>query len=78
MSVAAKKVLADALALPESDRAELASEILASFAGPEDPDWDTSWLQECDDREADAVRTGNKGSAWTEVRARILVDLRER
>ena len=38
MTKAAKAVLADALRLREEERAELASEVLASLDGPADPD----------------------------------------
>ena len=46
MSDAARKILQDVLALPEDERLELASEIIASVDGPRDADWDAAWLAE--------------------------------
>ena len=40
---ALEKVRADALNLPESDRAELAQDLMASLDGPADPDADKAW-----------------------------------
>jgi hypothetical protein len=40
--------LQDVLALPEAERLELASEIIASVDGPRDTDWETVWLNELD------------------------------
>ena len=36
----ARKLLQDVLALPEQERLELATEIIASVDGPRDADWD--------------------------------------
>ena len=72
MSDAARKLLEDVLALPEAERLELASEIIASVDGPHDADWESTWLAELD-RRADAAKTrGESGSDWSEARARIL------
>jgi putative addiction module component (TIGR02574 family) len=72
MTDAARKLLEDVLALPEDERLELASEIIASVDGPRDADWDASWLAELDRRTAVARQRGESGSDWTEARARIL------
>ncbi len=72
MTDAARKLLQDALALPENERLELVSEIIASVDGPSDADWDASWLAELDKRSLAAKARGETGSDWTDVRARIL------
>jgi putative addiction module component (TIGR02574 family) len=72
MTGSARKLLQDVLALPEDERLELASEIIASVDGPRDADWESAWLDELD-RRADAAKArGGTASEWTEVRARIL------
>ncbi len=72
MPSTARKLLADVLALPEQERLELASEIIASVDGPGDPDWESAWSAELD-RRADAAKArGETASEWTDVRARIL------
>ena len=50
MTGSARKLLQDVLALPEDERLELASEIIASVDGPPDADWDAAWLSELDRR----------------------------
>jgi len=72
MTSSGRKLLQDVLALPEDERLELASEIIASVDGPRDGDWEAAWLEELD-RRADAARgRGEHASEWTDVRARIL------
>jgi putative addiction module component (TIGR02574 family) len=68
----ARKLLQDALSLPDEDRLELASEILASVDGPRELDWEPSWLAELDRRTEAAKARGEAASDWTEVRTRIL------
>jgi putative addiction module component (TIGR02574 family) len=70
-----KAVFDDALALPEEDRLELASELIASVDGPPDADWEAAWTAEIDRRIAAADRTGAPAGDWTEVRARVLAQL---
>lgn len=72
MSDAARKILQDVLALPENERLELASEIIASVDGPRDGDWEAAWLSELDRRTEAAKQHGESGTEWTDVRARIL------
>lgn len=72
MSEAARRLLQDVLALPEDERLELASEILASVDGPQDSNWEGAWLAELDRRTDAAKQRGETGSDWSEVRARIL------
>jgi putative addiction module component (TIGR02574 family) len=68
----AHKLLEDVLALPEDERLELASEIIASVDGPSDLDWESAWLGELDRRAEAAKARGGTASEWTDVRARIL------
>lgn len=75
MARSSKAVFDDALALPEEDRLELASELIASVDGPPDADWEAAWTAEIDRRIAAADRTGAPAGDWTEVRARVLAQL---
>jgi putative addiction module component (TIGR02574 family) len=72
MTGSARKLLQDVLALPEDERLELASEIIASVDGPGDADWDSAWLAELDRRTDAAKARGETASEWTDARARIL------
>lgn len=78
MSNAARKLLQDVLALPEDERLELASEIIASVDGPRDAGWEASWLDELDRRVDAANRRGESGADWSDVRSRILKRLGQR
>lgn len=75
MTTGARKLLEEALLLPEAERAEFASELLASLHGPPDADWDESWLAELDQRVAAAEGTGEVGDHWHNVRERIAARL---
>jgi putative addiction module component (TIGR02574 family) len=72
MTSSARKLLQDALVLPEDARLELASEIIASVDGPGESDWEAAWLAELDRRTGAAKARGETASEWAEVRARIL------
>jgi putative addiction module component (TIGR02574 family) len=72
MSAAARKLLKDALALPEDERVVVASEIIASLDGPADADWNEAWIAELDRRMDAAKEQGQLGADWADVRARIL------
>lgn len=75
MTRAARKLFEDVLALPEDERLELASEIIASLDGEPDEGWDAAWMAEAD-RRADAARQrGESGTEWTLVRDRVLKQL---
>ncbi len=75
MSRTAPQILTEALALPEQERLQLASEILASVEGPGDPDWDRLWLEELDRRAAAADRGELALEEWADVRKRVLARL---
>lgn len=72
MTNAARKLLEDALALPQDERLKLASEIIASVDGAQDVGWEDAWLAELDRRVAAATTRGESGSDWVDARARIL------
>jgi hypothetical protein len=76
MSEAARKLLDEALTLPEEERLELASELLASVDGPPDSDWEQAWLAELDRRTA--VGRTEAPADWSDARARILQRLARR
>ena len=75
MTSEARQLLIDVLALPEKERAEIASELLASLDGPPDSDWEATWLTELDRRREAAGQSGDRGDDWTKVRARLLRDV---
>ncbi len=59
--------------LPEDERFELVSEIIASVDGPHDEDWEAVWLAELDQRGWRLRKLrGEAASDWSDVRARIL------
>lgn len=71
MTKAAEALLADALRLHPDARAELAAELLASLAGPEDPDADAAWNVEIERRVA-AIEAGTvRLEPWDNVKRRI-------
>jgi len=72
MTDAAKKLLEAASALPEDERLELASELIASVDGPPDGDWESAWVAELDRRVEAARDKGEPASEWSEARARVL------
>jgi len=75
---AAKKLLAEALGIPERERAELTAELLASFDGPADPDVDAAWAAEIDRRAAKLLSGESPGIPWEEARERIERGLRRK
>ena len=75
MTDAAKELLKAASALPEDERLELASELIASVDGPPDRDWESAWLAELDRRVEAARGRGEPAPEWSAVRARVLGQL---
>ena len=67
-----------ALGLSESERLQLASELIASVDGEADSGWDGAWLAELDRREQAVRDGGNPGSTWSEARDRIAQRLGSR
>jgi putative addiction module component (TIGR02574 family) len=69
MSKAADEVLHDAMELPLSERAAVASELLASLDGKTEEAVEAAWATEITLRAA-RVRSGEaKGRPWPDVRA---------
>jgi putative addiction module component (TIGR02574 family) len=77
MTSSAQRLLQDVLALPEDERLEFASEIIASVDGPHDADWEEAWLAELDRRVEAAKSRGEVSASWIGARARILERLAE-
>jgi putative addiction module component (TIGR02574 family) len=75
MGEASRKILQQALALPEDERVTLATELLASLDGEPDRGWDDLWLAELERRSRAAEQRGTPAPEWSEVRARILAGL---
>lgn len=64
-------MLADALRLDPQARAELAAELLASLAGPADPDAGPAWDAEID-RRVKAIESGAvRLESWESVKRRV-------
>jgi putative addiction module component (TIGR02574 family) len=78
MSRAVRKIVDDALALPDEDRLAIAAELIDSVEGPDDAEWTSAWSAEIDRRVAEADRTGDRGQPWSQVRAELLERLARR
>jgi putative addiction module component (TIGR02574 family) len=75
---ATTKLLEDALKLDASERAELASELLASLDGEADEDAEAAWAVEIEERAARARSGEDPGKPWPEVREHLERDLKRR
>jgi putative addiction module component (TIGR02574 family) len=72
MNAEAQRLLAEALALPENDRADLAAELLESLDVLRDEDADVAWTKEIAVR-VQALDAGSVNTIpWAEVRRSIL------
>lgn len=78
MGDVAKRLLAEALDLPEAERAELTAELLASFDGPADPDAEATWASEIERRAAKVLSGESLGVPWEEARERIANELQRK
>ena len=78
MTKAASKLLEDALKLDVKERAELASELLASLDAEPDEDAEAAWAAEIQERAAQARSGEDPGKPWPEVRERLERDLKHR
>jgi putative addiction module component (TIGR02574 family) len=75
MTEGASDLLADALRLSESARAELATELLASLHGPADADAQQAWEAEIGRRIA-AIDSGDMPlESWDDVKRRVAKDV---
>lgn len=71
----ARDIFSAALDLPQADRLELASRLIASVDGPDEPAWETAWEEEVERR--DHAERGEPGgreppAPWSQVRGRVL------
>jgi len=69
------RLLTQALALPERERAELARELIASLDGLPDPDVDEAWAAEIQRRLELDEQDPNRGDDWATVKSRIEMRL---
>ena len=67
-----------ALELPVDERLALATELIDSVEGPEDPEWAAAWAAELDRRVGDLEQGTAKAIPWEQVRADILERLRSK
>ena len=70
------KLLSEALTLPDTERAALAADLLASVDPPAKLT-DEQWLAEVE-RRARSARDGSLGIPWAEARRRIEESLRSK
>jgi putative addiction module component (TIGR02574 family) len=68
MNVAAEQLLTSALALSDSDRAELADAILASLHSSDHPPFDEAWREVIQRRSAELDSGRVIGVPWEEVK----------
>jgi putative addiction module component (TIGR02574 family) len=72
------ELLQCALRLPADDRIALATEILDSVEGPEDPKWAAAWAAELDRRVNELDAGTVKAIPWEQVKSETLQRLRSR
>lgn len=65
------ELLQHALQLPEDDRLALATELLESVEGPDDPEWAGAWAAELDRRVREIDEGRAKMVPWAEVKAKL-------
>jgi putative addiction module component (TIGR02574 family) len=76
-SDSARRILEEALELPEAERANVAAELLASLPSDE-LDGDEAWLAELE-RRAEAFRRGEvEGTPWDQVERSTRAELRSK
>jgi putative addiction module component (TIGR02574 family) len=78
MSTGKSDLLAEALQLPARERLNLATKLLDSVEGDEDPDWEAAWLAELDRRMEEAERDPTSLQDWKDVKRAVLEELRQR
>jgi putative addiction module component (TIGR02574 family) len=71
MTERSQKLLSEAMSLPEEERVELASELLATLDGPTDADAETQWAQEIARRLEEYEKDPARAESWEVVKARI-------
>ena len=71
---AVAKLRAEALALPEDDRLDLAADLLASVHGGMTPEWEAAWMAECRRRVAEV----DAGTVTPIAADEVMANLRAR
>lgn len=71
MSERARKLLDDAMALPLVERAELATDLLASLDGEPDSEAEAAWAAEIERRAREALADPDDDVPWETVRAEL-------
>jgi putative addiction module component (TIGR02574 family) len=72
MKPAAQKLVEQALALPDEERLEIATQLLASVEDGADAEWEANWLAELERRRQEARRDPTSRAEWSAARARVL------
>ena len=71
MTERARKLLQDAMELPLTERAELATDLLASLDGEPDREVEAAWTSEIERRAREALADPDDDIAWETVRAEL-------
>jgi len=71
MSERARTLLQDAMELPLSERAELATDLLASLDGEPESGVEAAWAAEIERRACEALADPDDDVAWETVRAEL-------
>lgn len=71
MTERARKLLQDAMELSLPERAELATDLLASFDGEPDSEVEQAWAVEVERRAREALADPDDDIAWETVRAEL-------
>lgn len=69
-------ITSQALALDPAERLQLASRLIDSVEGPEDPEWASAWSSELDRRSAEVERGEVLCRSWEDVRADLQTRLK--
>ncbi len=77
MGELAKKIFADAMSLPDAERAELIRELIESVDGAADPSAEQAWIDEIEVRARRAVDGSTPGVAWGTVKAELAARLKK-
>lgn len=72
------QVLQQALDLPTEDRLAVATELLNSVEGPEDPEWAEAWSKELQKRLREVESGAVKTVPWADVKARVAASLQQK
>jgi putative addiction module component (TIGR02574 family) len=78
MTTGKSDLLAEALRLSAAERLSLASELINSVEGDDDPTWEQAWLAELDRRMDETDRDPGSLADWTDLKRVVVDDLRRR